>query len=85
MKAASAHVLLTGASGGIGRAMTQALQASGAKVLGVGRAALSPLPAGMGWVQADLATEAGITAVAAAAAAARVNVCLLYTSDAADE
>ena len=74
MKAASARVLLTGASGGIGRAMAQALQAGGAQVLGVGRGAPSPLPAGMGWVQADLATDAGITAVAAAAAAARVNV-----------
>ncbi len=74
MKAASARVLLTGASGGIGRAMALALHAAGAQVLGVGRAAASPLPAGMGWVQADLGTEAGIATVAAAAVAARVNV-----------
>lgn len=74
MKVAAARVLLTGASGGIGRAMAAALQAAGAQVLGVGRAAASPLPAGMGWVQADLGTDAGIAAVAGAAAAARINV-----------
>jgi NAD(P)-dependent dehydrogenase (short-subunit alcohol dehydrogenase family) len=37
MKTAQARVLLTGASGGIGQAMTQALLRSGAQVLGVSR------------------------------------------------
>jgi short-subunit dehydrogenase len=74
MKAAEARVLLTGASGGIGRAMVLALQRSGAAVLGVGRAESSPLAAGTGWVQADLNSDEGLAAVAAAAAEWRANV-----------
>jgi short-subunit dehydrogenase len=74
MKAADARVLLTGASGGIGRAMAQALQGAGAAVLGVGRAAASPMAPGMDWVQADLTTATGVTTVAAAAADWRANV-----------
>ncbi len=72
MKAADARVLLTGASGGLGRAMAHALRARGAAVLGVGR---SPAPAGeLAWVQADLGTAEGVAAVAAGAAAWRANV-----------
>ena len=67
MRLEQARVLLTGASGGIGRAMTLALREAGADVLGVGRGALSPLPAGSGWVQADLATPEGLAAVVRAA------------------
>lgn len=74
MKAADARVLLTGAGGGIGRAMADALQAEGAVVLGVGR---QGPPSGQGhrpWVRADLATEAGIAATTAAAEAFGANV-----------
>jgi short-subunit dehydrogenase len=77
MKAHEARVLLTGASGGIGRAMALALQGAGAAVLGVGRAAASPLPAGHDWLQADLDTAAGIASVAANAATWRANVVVL--------
>lgn len=71
MKAAQARVLLTGASGGIGQAMLQALTAAGAQVLGVGRG--DPV-SGCTWVRADLATEAGREMVVQAAAAFQVNV-----------
>lgn len=71
MKAADTRLLLTGAGGGIGRAMAARLTAAGACVLGVGRGAG---PAGLPWVQADLTTEAGRDAVAAAAAAFDTNV-----------
>ena len=74
MRLEQARVLLTGASGGIGRAMTLALREAGADVLGVGRGALSPPPAGSGWVQADLATPEGLAAVARAATDWRANV-----------
>jgi short-subunit dehydrogenase len=63
MKAAESRVLLTGASGGIGRAMTVALTHAGAAVLGVGRGPGQP---GQSWVTADLTTPA--------AAAWRANV-----------
>lgn len=75
MKLADARVLLTGASGGIGRAAGAALQQAGAAVLGVGRA-----PAGSGhqaWLQADLTRPEGIAAVAAAAARWQANVVVL--------
>jgi len=72
MKAADARVLLTGASGGIGQAMAQALRAAGAQVLGVGRA--DTAPAGMAWMRADLNSDAGPARVAAAAADWRANV-----------
>lgn len=71
MKATQARVLLTGASGGIGQAMAHALRRAGADVMGVGRGAA---PDGSSWVQADLTTDPGIAAVAAAAAAWRANV-----------
>lgn len=75
MKARDARVLLTGASGGIGRAATAALQQAGAQVMGVGRhpAASGALP----WVQADLATPGGVAAVAEAAADFQANVVVL--------
>jgi len=72
MKAADARVLLTGASGGIGQAMAQALRAAGAQVLGVGRA--ETVPEGMAWVRADLNSDTGPASVAAAAVDWRANV-----------
>lgn len=69
MKARDARVLLTGAQGGIGRAMADALRTAGAAVLGVGRGE-GPTP----WVQADLATVDGLAAVSGAAAAFGANV-----------
>jgi short-subunit dehydrogenase len=72
MKAAEARVLLTGASGGIGRAMAQSLRAAGAAVLGVGRSA--PPTADMEWVRADLTSRSGALDVAQAAADWRANV-----------
>jgi short-subunit dehydrogenase len=74
MKAAQARVLLTGASGGIGQAMARALRAADAQVLGAGRLASGPTFDPEDWVQADLATDAGIATLAAAAAAWRANV-----------
>lgn len=74
MKLERARVLLTGAAGGIGCAMAQALHQAGAKVLGVGRgSAPADLPLA-GWVQADLTTEAGIQHVAEQAARWGANV-----------
>jgi short-subunit dehydrogenase len=72
MKAHQARVLLTGASGGIGKAMAATLRAAGAQVMGVGRhpATRSDEP----WVQADLTTVEGLAAVTGAAAAWRANV-----------
>jgi short-subunit dehydrogenase len=72
MKAADARVLLTGASGGIGRAMAQALQRAGAQVMGVGRGASGP--AGMAWHRADLNEPTAAASVAQAAADWRANV-----------
>lgn len=73
MKAADARVLLTGASGGIGRALCATLRAHGAKVLGTGR---TDAPAGLcdAWVRADITTEAGIAAVTEAAMRWRATV-----------
>jgi short-subunit dehydrogenase len=77
MKLEQARVLLTGASGGIGTAMAEALQQRGAQVLGVCRrvrpaAALSASShalgaSGMDWVQADLSGIQGLRTVAHAA------------------
>ena len=69
MKARDARVLLTGAQGGIGRAMAEALRGAGAQVLGVGRGT-GPGP----WVRADLATVDGLAAVTGAATAFGANV-----------
>lgn len=72
MKAGSMRALVTGASGGIGRALAQELHARGASVLLVGRddAALQATAAAIGGsgatvatCVADLATEAGRTHV----------------------
>ena len=74
MKVAQARVLLTGAGGGIGRAMVLHLADAGAQVFGVGR---GDAPAGLplaGWVQADLTTAPGIGAVVEAAVRERVDV-----------
>ena len=72
MKAADARVLLTGASGGIGRAMALALRQAGAQVMGVGRGEAGPT--GMAWVRADLNAPQGPASIAAAAADWRANV-----------
>ncbi len=72
MKASDARVLLTGASGGIGRAMAQALRRAGAQVMGVGRGVSGP--ADMAWHRADLNDPAGAACVAQAAADWRANV-----------
>jgi short-subunit dehydrogenase len=72
MKVADARVLLTGASGGIGRAMAGALRRSGAQVMGVGRGASGP--ANMAWHRADLNEPTGAASVAQAAADWRANV-----------
>jgi len=76
MKAAAMRVVITGASGGIGRALALELHARGASVLLVGRdpVALERTAAQLGgrsssvdWHAADLATAAGRVAVAEAA------------------
>lgn len=71
MKIAQTRVVLTGAAGGIGRAMVQALAEQGAAVLGVGRGASGP---GNAWQRADLATPEGRQAVVQAAADWNANV-----------
>lgn len=65
MRAADARVLLTGASGGIGRAVSETLRAAGAAVMGVGRHAGVD---GEPWVRADLTTAQGVAAVTRSAA-----------------
>lgn len=74
MKAAHAHVLLTGASGGIGQAMCKALLHAGAQVLGVSRKPQSSEQPGLSWIQADVTRSAGISVIAAAAQVQPVNV-----------
>jgi len=74
MKAADARVLLTGASGGIGQAMAQALRGAGAEVTGVGRGDAPQGWAAHAWVVADLTCEDGVAIVAAAAAERGTNV-----------
>lgn len=64
MRAADARVLLTGASGGIGKAIALALREGGASLMGVGR---GDAPTGMQWVRADLTTSEGVDQVATAA------------------
>lgn len=74
MRVAQARVLLTGASGGIGRAMRQALLFEGAAVMGVGRSDSKPVLPEMAWVRADLTRAEGVAAVADAAADWNANV-----------
>jgi short-subunit dehydrogenase len=85
MKPADARVLLTGASGGIGKAVAGALVQAGAAVLLVGRSpaplaalcdALRPAadPTRVQWRQADLDDLASITALAATATDWACNV-----------
>lgn len=64
-------MLLTGASGGIGQAMTLALQARGCAVLGVSR---QPQRGGPTWLAADLTSTQGVAEVSQAAAAWGANV-----------
>ncbi|MCC9597790.1 MULTISPECIES: SDR family oxidoreductase [unclassified Rubrivivax] len=71
MKIDQTRVVLTGAAGGIGRAMVQALAEQGAAVLGVGRGASGP---GNAWQRADLATPEGRQAVVQAAGDWNANV-----------
>jgi short-subunit dehydrogenase len=76
MKAAEMRALITGASGGIGRALAQELHGRGASVLLVGRnvqaledaaRALGGRSARVDWCAADLATAAGRARVVEAA------------------
>jgi NAD(P)-dependent dehydrogenase (short-subunit alcohol dehydrogenase family) len=83
MRAAQARVLLTGASGGIGQAMLQQLQAAGAQVMGVGRHPFALANSAVGqatahgnvnaappaWVCADLTQEDDLSRVATQASA----------------
>jgi short-subunit dehydrogenase len=72
MKLTHARVLLTGASGGIGTAMTHALQQQGAHVMGVSRTPRDgPTSA---WICADLSQPEGIDTVAQAARQWEANV-----------
>lgn len=72
MRAVDARVLLTGASGGIGRAMAQTLQRAGAQVVGVGRGERGP--DGLAWIRADLNAPGGPARIAELAAERRINV-----------
>lgn len=74
MKAAQARVLLTGASGGIGQAMREALLRTGAQVLGVSRSPQRAGPPGLRWVQADVTSSSGLEAIAAAARDGQANL-----------
>ena len=73
MKLQDARVLLTGASGGIGAAMDQALRQAGAKVLGVSRSPQTSVP-GRHWVRADLNDPLDIEHVAESCAVLDINV-----------
>lgn len=73
MRPAQARVLVTGASGGIGRAMVAALRQAGAQVLGVSRNPQQDA-ADLRWVQADLCSPEGVARVAQAARAWDANV-----------
>ena len=74
MKLDQARVLLTGASGGIGQAMQQALLQAGAQVLGVSRHPQTSSQAQLTWLQADLTQAPDLARVASAAAEWRANV-----------
>jgi len=74
MKLDQARVLLTGASGGIGQAIQQALLQAGAQALGVSRNPQAPLTVGLKWLQADLTQAQDLARVAKVAAEWRANV-----------
>jgi short-subunit dehydrogenase len=74
MKAAEARVLLTGASGGIGLAMSKVLVDAGAQVMGVGRGPAAPAGSDIAWTQADLTSPTGAFTAAAAGADWQANV-----------
>ena len=74
MKLDQARVLLTGASGGIGQAMQQALLQTGAKVLGVSPQRQAPDGANLQWLQADLTQAQDLADVAREAAQWQANV-----------
>ncbi len=71
MKLSGSRVLLTGATGGIGHTMRQALHQQGARVLGVARAprANDDSNTSLRWVQGDLRQPQDITRIAQAAVA----------------
>lgn len=75
MNLKKARILITGASGGIGQALTAALQAEGASLLLQGRSRECPTCAdGDRWIQADLTTTYGRNAVRAQAQSFGINV-----------
>ena len=80
MQLKGARVVLTGATGGLGEALAQQLSAAGAHLLltGRNRERLEAMATRAGesgrWVQADLATPAGIATVAEAARDFGANV-----------
>jgi len=64
---AGKRALVTGGSRGIGAAVVRQLLAAGAEVLTTARSATSTVPAGAAFVAADVRTQAGAEALAAAA------------------
>jgi short-subunit dehydrogenase len=78
MQLKDARILLTGASGGLGRALARELAAAGAALLMTGRDPRRPseLPSGPAhrYLQADLGSAAGIAAIVQAAREFGINV-----------
>lgn len=80
MRLKEARILLTGATGGLGQALAEALSLQGARLLLAGRdsarleALVDRLGAGHASERCELATSDGIAAAAAAARGFRVNV-----------
>lgn len=74
MKLDQARVLLTGASGGIGQVMQQALLQAGAQVLGISRQPHASTHPHLTWHQADLTESHGISEVARIGSEWQTNV-----------